>query len=424
MLSQTELDDEKGRMLRNLSHLVEISVTLNSTLDPEKLLQFIICSAAEVLDCEAASILLYDETRGQLYFATASGDSRQLARIPVPLDGSIAGTIFQENRPLVINEVAADPRHYQQVGEQVSFQARSLLGVPMCIKSRVTGVLEALNKRQGDFNDEDVHILSVIASQAAVAIHNAQLLHALQKANEELRKLDKLKSDFISIASHELRTPLGVILGYATFLKDEAQGELSEHAEMVLNSALKMRTLVEDMTNLNTMQMGTTQLALQPSAIQKVLKQAFQDIQETARAKELAFSVNMPDKPILVNADPAKLEQVFANLMNNAVRFTPQGGKVNLSVLLEKNEVRVLIRDSGIGIPRQDLEKIFEEFYQVENHLRRHMGGMGLGLSIARGLLKLHNGRIWAESPGEGKGSTFTVVLPVMIQSSPPSSET
>ncbi len=423
MPPQPKTNLEKNRLLRHLSRLVEISVTLNSTLDPEQLLQFIICSAAEMLDCEAASILLYDETRGQLYFATASGDSRQLARIPVPLDGSIAGTIFRENKPLVINQVESDPRHYQQVGDQVSFQTRSLLGVPMCIKSRATGVLEALNKRQGDFTEEDVGLLSVIASQAAVAINNAQLLHALQKANEELRRLDKLKSDFISIASHELRTPLGVILGYATFLKEESQGEVSEHAEMVLNSALKMRTLVEDMTNLNSMQMGTSTLTLQPSAIQKILQHAFQDIQETARAKELVFAVKMPEKLILVNADPAKLEQVFANLMNNAVRFTPQCGKVSVSVLQNKNEVRVLIKDSGIGIPRQELEKIFDEFYQVEDHLRRHMGGMGLGLSIARGLLKLHNGRIWAESPGEGKGSTFTVVLPVMVSASSPNPE-
>ena len=402
------------RSVAQLERLVHLSVTLNSTLDPDRLLAFIIQTAAEVLDCEAASILLYDERRGELFFTSATGtDQRKLAEIPVPLEGSIAGTIFRENRPLVINDVASDPRHYAQVGEQIRFQPRSLLGVPMCIREKVTGVLEALNKRNGCFDDNDIQTLSVIASQAAVAIHNARLVQALQRAYDELSRLDKLKSDFLAIASHELRTPLGVILGYATFLQEEAQGEISEHASAVLASALRMRGIVEAMTNLNLLQMMTLKLNLQAVAIQQILQSVCDELSPTARAKGQQLSLHAPPTPIMVRADVEKISQAFTNLLNNAIRFTPGEGETTLTVSVVHNEVWVEIKDSGIGIPKSELENIFKEFYQVEDHMVRRYGGLGVGLSIAKGLVELHGGRIWAESEGPGKGSTFTVVLPV-----------
>ena len=396
-----------------LAQLVGISLALNSTLEPQILLQNIIRTAADLLDCEAASILLYDTRRAQLFFSSASGDDpHQLAEIPVPLEGSIAGTVFRQNRPLVINDVQSDPRHYSQVSQQVNFTPRRLLAVPMRIHDQVTGVLEALNKRSGDFDEQDVHLLTVIASQAAVAIHNARLVQALQKAYDELSRMDKIKSDFMAIASHELRTPLGVILGYATFLKEDAQGELSEHANIVLTSALHLRALVEDMTNMNLLQMGETQLELRPLPIQEPLTAALAEIAATAEVKNQSLTHAFPAEPLQVLGDATRLERLFANLLNNAIRFTPQGGKIHIRAEARQDEVWVAVQDNGIGIPADELENVFKEFYQVEDHMRRRHGGMGLGLAIARGLVRLHNGRIWAESPGENQGTTLWVVLP------------
>jgi signal transduction histidine kinase len=406
---------ELQQTIRQLARLVEISVTLNSTLDPNQLLRFIIQTAADLLHCEATSILLFDEKRGELHFTAASGsDPDKLANIPVPLEGSIAGTIFCENRPLVINDVNQDSRHYAQVGEQIQFSTRSLLGVPMRIQDRVTGVLEALNKHTGDFNDADVNILSVIASQAAVAIQNARLVQALQTANEELSRIDKIKSDFMAIASHELRTPLGVILGYASFLKEEAQGELSEHAEMVLNSALKMRALVEDMTNMNLLQLGAAKFDLAPVAVQQIVRSASSEVADTAEAKDQQLLTQMPVKELLIQADAEKMERVLVNLLNNAVRFTPEGGTITIRVSQQRNEVLLEVLDTGIGIPENELQNIFKQFYQVEGHMTRHHGGLGLGLAIARGVVELHGGRIWAESAGKDQGACFKVALPVV----------
>ncbi|MFQ5615714.1 MAG: ATP-binding protein [Anaerolineales bacterium] len=400
------------QMVSQLARLCEISVTLNSTLEPTPLLQFILGTATEVLGCEAASIMLYNEQRGELLFTASTNFPEKLAQIPVPLEGSIAGTIFRENRPLLINDVEKDPRHFSQVGEKIDFQPRSLLGVPMSIRDRVIGVIEALNKRQKQFTQQDAYLLAIIASQAAVAISNARLHRALQNAYDELSRVDKIKSNFMAIASHELRTPLGVILGYATFLKEDAQGKLSEHANMVLNSALKLRSLVEEMTNMNLLQIGSLDLQMYPTPIQKVISRAYDEIASTANAKGQKVTLDIPKEPVTVNAETSKLELVFINLLNNAVRFTPVGGSMIVHTFARGREVWTKVIDNGPSIPPSELKNIFQEFYQIDDHLTRRYGGMGLGLAIAKGIVELHDGRIWAESEGGGKGATIVVVLP------------
>jgi signal transduction histidine kinase len=414
LTQDTQTLADSRRIVGNLSRLLEISVTLNSTLEPDRLLNFILETAADVLDCEGASIMLYDEKRGELIFAAATAsDTKKLAKIPVPLEGSIAGTIFRENRPLIINNVADDPRHFTQVAKQVKFQPKSLVGVPMHIRDNTMGVLEALNKHNGKFSQKDAQYLYIIASQAAVAIHNSRLLQALQRAYDEVSKLDKLKSNFMAIASHELRTPLGLILGYATFLQEKAHGELSKHASLVLNSALRLQTLVEDMTNMNLLKVGSTELSMNKIPIQAPIKEAFSAVKSTGEAKGQRLRVDLPPEPLFVKADPEKLELVFINLLNNAVRFTPAEGQISVRAYSAGNDVWVETSDTGYGIPPDELESIFKEFYQVEDHMTRRIGGLGLGLAIARGLVVLHGGRIWAESGGPGTGATFKIVLPL-----------
>lgn len=207
------------------ARLIEVSVTLNSTLNLDELLKFIIQSATEILDCELVSILLYDDKKARLIFAAASGSgTKRMTETPIPLENSLAGTIFRENKVICLSDVRQDMRPYLMVSKFVDFEVKNVLGVPMRIKDTPTGVLEALNKRSGDFDESDADILEVIASQAAVAIHNARLVEALQDAYDEVRIADQLKTNFLALASHELRTPLGVIIGYATFLQRGISG--------------------------------------------------------------------------------------------------------------------------------------------------------------------------------------------------------
>jgi len=410
----TRQTDELRQLIVRLSRLVEVSVTLNSTLEPEPLLQFLIRSAADLLDSEAASILLFDEKTQRLYFAASTGaDPIELRKIPVPLEGSIAGTIYRDDSPLIINEVAADPRHYRQVGEKIRFEARTMIGVPMRMRDRRIGVLEALNKRGGPFTESDLQTLSIIASQAAVAIHNANLVSALQKAYDELGKVEKLKSDFIAIASHELRTPLGVILGYAAILKEDADQATSEHAAAVLNSALRMRALIEDMTNMNMMRVGSAELAVSQQALQPILEAAYEEMRPLIEAKGQQVSRHVAPEQLLANVDAPKMMMALTNLLNNAMRFTPGGGRIELGLERHGAEAWLRVGDNGVGLPADQLERIFDQFYQVEHHMTRRHEGMGLGLSIVRAVVRAHSGRVWAESAGRDQGATFTIAVPL-----------
>ena len=412
-LTSSISEQEVRNKTQKVVQLVEISAILNSTLKPDILLKNILDTAADLLECGGVSILLYDEREKELRFAaTTSGNIDELEKIPVPLDNSLAGTIFTENRHLIINSTQDDPRHYNEVGDEVGFQVDSLLGAPMRIKDRVTGVIEALNKEEGEFTDFDVSLLLVVASQAAISIHNAGLIQALQKANVELSQADKLKRDLMSVASHELRTPLGNILGYATLLHEDAIEENKPLAESILKASSKLRAVLDDIANMNLLYTGEADLDFSDTTLQRVIDFAREEVRATVSKVDNIVDYQMPDDPIQLSLDLPKMSVVFVNLLLNAIRYTPVEGTIQLTIDDRKEEIMVSISDNGRGISPDSLEKIFEVFYQEDDHMTRRYGGLGLGLSIARELVELHRGRIWAESKGLGKGATFRVVLP------------
>jgi signal transduction histidine kinase len=406
-----QLRELEGRQ-KSLLRLVELSVTLNSTLDLDELLHLIIVTATELLECEAASILLYDENNPRLYFAASTGsDPAQLAEIPVPIDNSLAGTIFRTSQPLVLNNVEHDPRHYAPVSNHIKFKVNSLLGVPMPIKERMMGVLEAVNKRECGFTDGDVAILSVIAAHAAIAINNARLLRATQQALEKVKVANQIKNNFMALASHELRTPLSVILGYASFLQGSPGNEPTGYVNHVLGAASQLRSVLDQMNNLTLLQADEMEMRQMKIPIQSVLNFAIDEIKYSAARRDMLLSLQFPDDPIYVNVDPEKTALAFVNLLNNAIRFSAQESEIIIGVAAYGNEALAWVQDHGIGIPVDKLQKIFEEFYQIEPPNARHYGGLGIGLTIAKGLIETQGGSIWAESVGKGQGSTVKVKL-------------
>ncbi len=412
-MADPEIRDLEQR-IEQLKRLVELSVTLNSTLELDTLLQLVTNTAVELLDCEAASILMYNEKQPRLYFAAATGsDPKKLAEVPVPIEGSVAGTVFRTNHSMILNDAEQDPRHYSLVSEHLRFRVKSLVGVPMMIKDRTIGVLEAVNKRGRLFEERDETILSVIASHAAIAIENARLLASIRQSLEKVKESDQLKSNFLSLASHELRTPLGIIIGYASFLREDAKGELSEHAQHVLDAALQMRSLVEDMTNLTMLEtQGLMVVKPQFVSIQSILEKACDEVRQIASAHEQKLIFVFGEAPINVKVDPDKTASVFVNLLNNAMRFSAHGSEIIIGAARQGDRVMAWVQDHGVGIASDKLKKIFEEFYQPESPNTRHYGGLGIGLTIAKGLVEAQGGKIWAEFDGEGKGSTFKVLLP------------
>jgi signal transduction histidine kinase len=402
------------RQADRLQRILEISQTLTSTFDLDELLHLILSAATELTDTEAASLMLLNETGTELRFAASNGrEMDKLATLRVPIGGSLAGSILLSGQPMMIDDVQHDPRHFTGVDKQLDFQSRSLLGVPLMLRERPIGVLEALNKHDNlAFTEEDGQLLMTLAAQAAVAIDNARLVTALQKTYEQLNQVDQIKSNFIAIASHELRTPLGLILGYAAMLKDDVKPDAQAQLDVVLNSALKLRSLIDDMVNVQHVAEGSSQLELSEFALQDVLQATANAVRELTNSKEHELTVNLPAEPLQVKADRAKLTIVLNNLLSNAVKFTDPGGRIMISATASNGEAQVHIADTGIGIPEDELERVFDRFYQVEPHLTRKYGGMGLGLAIAKGMIELHGGRIWCESV-VGLGSRFSFTVPV-----------
>ncbi|HVO42251.1 MAG TPA: GAF domain-containing sensor histidine kinase [Aggregatilineales bacterium] len=402
---------------RTLARLLEVSLTLNANLDLHPLLDRILEAACEIMHSQAASIMLYDDKLDELRFVasnTPGTDFDQLAAIPVPLEGSVAGTVVRTGQPTMIQDALTDKRVYTPVGDRIGFQTRSLLAVPMAIRGKVVGVLEGVNKLDASWTTEDAFHLSILASHSAVAIRNAQQADSLQRAYDELSQLDKLKNDFIAVASHELRTPLGVILGYASFLQDEAKGEAGEYATMVLNSALHLRNLIEEMVNLRYLQRGDSDLIRETMPLAPVIEAAVHDVESTAAARGQHIEAWLSAEPLQVYVDRIKLVTALTNVLSNAIKFSPNAAIIQVTLERHAHETLTKITDSGVGIAPEHLEQIFEKFYQVEDHMTRTHQGMGVGLAIAKAIVEAHGGRIWAESEGLGKGSTLFIVLPIV----------
>ncbi len=325
---------------------------------------------------------------------------------------------------MLIRDVKADSRWHSQVDQTIAFDTRSILGVPLKVKDEVIGAMELLNKLDDQgFGQDDIQIASTLAAQAAIAIENARLLDELKSAYDDLAELDELKSNFVSIASHELRTPLAVILGYASFLREEVSGEASEQVSIVLQSAMRLRSLIDDMVNLRHVETGEAQLERDIFSMKELISEVSKEFAQVAEAKQQTLRVNLPDDPLKIDADQQKVYLVLANLLSNAIKFTPPEGRVHISAQRKGEEIWISVMDTGIGIPRRDYNRIFDRFYQVEPSLTRRYEGMGLGLSIARSMVELHDGRIWVDSV-LGKGSRFSVVLPVFPSHKVPAATT
>jgi len=403
------------RRIGYLERIVKVSQILNSTLSLEPLLQIIIQAATELTDTEVCSILLLDKNTGELRFAEATGGiSQTLKQITVPLEKSIGGWVIRKNRPLLIRDAKNDPRWHKDVDESTDFETRSILGVPMKVRDTIIGVLELVNKRDdAGFNADDIQIATTLSSQAAIAIENARLLDELQQAYRDLSEIDRLKNDFVSVASHELRTPLAVILGYATFLRDNVSGQASEQLDIVLNSAIRLRALIDDMVNLRHIQAKELQLECTIFSLKKLLNSVIKEFSELISSKQQRITTrfNPSDSALNIEADQQKIYLILANLISNATKFTPEKGRIHIVVTQKEHKYFINVIDTGVGIASKDVTRIFDQFYQAEPSLTRKYQGMGIGLSIAKGMAEVHQGRIWVESV-EGKGSKFTVVLP------------
>jgi signal transduction histidine kinase/ActR/RegA family two-component response regulator len=240
---------------------------------------------------------------------------------------------------------------------------------------------------------------------------------ALAQVNEELRRLDELKSEFLAMVSHELRTPLTAIIGYSRLLMRQVYGPLSgkqlEHQEAIFRSAQRLTDLINDLLDVSQLEAGRVEIQPRPTDVQQATEQVAAVLQVAAQSKQIRITSELPAELPAVVADPTRLHQILVNLLGNAVKFTPAGGSVRVYGGVHKDQVWIAVEDTGVGIARDELARIWDPFYQVESPMRRRHGGSGLGLAIVRRLVELHGGLVRAESEGQNCGSRFVFTLPI-----------
>ena len=400
--------------IEHLERLLEVFRGLTTAPDLESFLQTIIAEASEMTDSELASILEYDEEANELRFLSTPWFDRDVLRpMGVPLDGSVAGLVFTKKQPLVIQDTRADIRHFKSVDRVTKHETYSLAAVPLIVRGEVVGVLEALNKRDDThYTEEDLTILETLGALAAQAMKNVNLERKVKAARIELAELERLKTDFIAITSHELRTPLGLILGHATFLRELAGDQYASQLDTIIKNASRLKEIIENISSVDNVRAGAARIRSHKVSLEKIGEDVILTFQDEAKTKNITLTKTVDGPEQYINVDGVKINSALSNLVKNAIQFTNSGGTVTIKIGEDAGYSKVEVIDSGIGIPVKDIPKLFDRFYQVETHLTRKHGGMGLGLSVAKSMIELHGGRIWVKSE-EGKGSTFTFLLPL-----------
>jgi signal transduction histidine kinase len=385
-------------LLNRYQQLINISCDLASELDLNILLSKIVDAACEVTDAEEASILMFDPNKQTLYFQAATNlDSQLKCGLAVPLEKSIAGWIVTHQKPIIVDDPQKDKRHFDYIGKITNIKCESLLGIPLLSKGNVIGVLEVINKKNGGFSKEDQDVLLALGAQATVAIENSRLF---------------LQSDLIGEFVHEIRTPLSALNAAAHLLKSNRihEDQKKKMIDILESEIQALADMSSSFLDLSRLESGRKQYNVNEFNLRDLLIECHEIINSEAQKLNLVFNLDLPDTLPRIRGDRKQLKTAFINLLNNAVKFNRPKGEINLKAKQTGNQIKVIVEDTGLGIPENEQPKIFEKFYRVTNH-RDQVPGTGLGLSVVKQIIHGHGGTISFTSEVD-VGTTFTVTLP------------
>lgn len=411
-LETARLLEARTRESDRLLALHRASTELATHTDTHTVIQSILRNAVTLLGGGSGSFFRWDPEAGLLRrvqtWQTPDVDTSAEVR---PGEG-LAGLAFAEAKPIIINDYQSSELARRRGRDR---GLRAGLGVPLIPAGKPLGVLLISSYDDStQFSEDDARLLDLFGDQAAAALMTAEAFDEQSKAVAELERLNKVKSEFVAIVSHEFRTPLTGIQGFSEMMRDEdlSVAELKEYAADINKDARRLNRLVNEMLDLSRMESGRIQLNLELLDFNAIIRDVVTTMQPTAPKHrfELLLDGTLPR----LSADRDKITQVVTNLANNAVKYAPDGGTVTITTRAEGNVAHLMVADNGIGIPKEMLERVFEPYSRVENGTNRFIRGSGLGLPIARQIVKLHGGRVWAESV-EGKGSTFHCLIPVGV---------
>ncbi|HYI11010.1 MAG TPA: ATP-binding protein [Thermoanaerobaculia bacterium] len=428
-------------LLQRLASLTNIGKTISLRFTTDELLMAIYTECSTVIDASLFSIALLDEHTQELSFELDIREEKILPKERIPLGEGLNSWVVRHHQALLLGSTAEERRFGLKAVKDTK-PTESWLGVPMIARDRVIGVVSVESYRKNAFTADDLILLTAIANQAAVAIENAHLYkdlegltyaleqrvmertNELRETNLRLLAADRSKNQFLANMSHELRTPLNSIIGFSSVLMDATRGliqpRLHRFLENIHTAGNHLLELINDILDLSKIEAGKMELRADLFDLHETIAAVERVMKGFAAEARVQILSRIDSALPRVRLDEGRLKQILFNLLSNAVKFSPRDAVVAIHCRLVPRSdsplgfdtVRIDVVDQGIGIPADELQRIFVEFYQTEDGRRARGGGTGLGLSLTRNFAELHHGKIEVKSkPGEG--STFTLYLPL-----------
>ncbi len=417
-LANEDLEQRVADRTHRLQVRATISQQLNEIRNLNNLIDTFVNQLQQSFGYEQVLVYLHEFGYKHLVLVGASGDLGQKIKQfsqRYPIDQGPVGAVFWSNRPIVINDIT-ESNVYRPHSDIPHTQAE--LALPLRLGDEVIGVLDIHSTQTGMFIDKDIDMLQSIASEAAIAINNARLLAEQRATILKLQELDIAKSQFLGVVSHELRTPMNIILGYTELLLDEVHGSLPldirESVGNIQDSAMQMVNLINNILDITLLEAGEFHLNIEPlDNIPLLVEDVKQTLTSQIANKPIVILSEISENLSTIQADWERLGQILLNIGHNAIKFTHRGRIIfKVKEATQPNFVKFTVIDTGIGIPVEKQQEIFQPFKLVDMSHTREYGGLGLGLALCRHLVELHGGEIGVQSK-EGEGSEFYYTIPV-----------
>ncbi|HXG03712.1 MAG TPA: ATP-binding protein [Candidatus Binatia bacterium] len=398
--------------------LLTLSTRMSRILDVDALMHALVHGLLRGVPLSRCALLLEDPTSRDFTVALEeTADDGPGGARPIPRTSRVVEWLRQHGEVLVKDELKINPRlsDFFDGAENELEDINASLVVALKTESALVGILLIGEKLSGEiFDDQELRLLALLASQAAISFENARLYEELGETNAQLLQASRLKSQFLAGVSHELRTPLNSIIGFSKVLLNRLDGELNERQEAyvrsVHNSSQHLLQLINSILDISSIEAGRLRLEQSEFALPPLIDECVEASLPLMRGKPLRLERDVPADLPPVSGDRTRIRQVLLNLLSNAVKFTPVG-RIVVRARLEGSVLHVSVADTGVGIRKEDLGRLFEPFQRLDNPVSRDVGGTGLGLAISKKFVELHGGRMWAESREAG-GSTFHFTLP------------
>ena len=419
----TELEARTAQLTRSVGELKalgEVGQAVSSTLDLETVLATIVSRAVQLAGMDGGSIWEYDEAREEFYVRATDRLPDELVEVlratPIRKGEGALGRVAMTGEPVEIRDIEDESSYPSRLREIRNRSGhRSVLAVPLLREDHLLGALAVSRTTPGEFAQEVIALLKTFATQSALAIQNARLYREIEVKSKELEAASRHKSEFLANMSHELRTPLNAIIGFSEVLSERMFGEINEkQAEYIgdiLQSGQHLLTLINDILDLSKIEAGRMELELSDFDLGSTIENTLVLVRERAQRRGITLARTIDDRLGIIRADERKVKQVLLNLLSNALKFTPEGGRIDVQGAAHDGSAEISVTDTGVGIAPEDQETVFEEFRQVGTAYKK-VEGTGLGLAISRKFIELHGGKIWVTSK-VGSGSTFSFTLPL-----------